>query len=438
MLTKRISLLILLLLALPLGTAQAQDEAPEALVLTAEGPLTPAMAEYLSRGIQTAERRGAQLIIFQLDTPGGSVDLMNEMVQQIRASSIPVVVYVAPRGAIAGSAGTVITLAGHVAAMAPQTAIGAASPVGIQGEDIGETLETKTKEIIKATIRSLAEGRPVDAVALAEETVESAKAASASEALQVGLVDLVADDVNDLLSQLDGATVETASGEVTLGTDDIVVTPLDISFIEQLLTVLTNPNIVFILLTIGVQSILIELGSPGGWVPGFIGVVCLALAGYGLGVLPVNWFGLIFIATSFVLFFLDIKAPTKGALTTAGVLSFVVGALVLFNSPGTPTFFRVSVPLVIVVGLITAATFLAIIGFAIRAQQRPAHMGMGALVGREGRVVIDVPRHGSGEVQVAAERWSAQLAETGEALPKGTRVEVVGADGLRLKVRKKG
>jgi membrane-bound serine protease (ClpP class) len=410
-----------------------QGSAPQVLFMEMDGPVTAVMAEYLERGIQTAEARGVEALIFQLNTPGGSVDIMQDMVEAIRASQVPVVVYVAPRGAIAGSAGTVITLAGHVAAMAPETAIGAASPVGGQGEDLGETIESKLKESMKATVRSLSERRPPGAVALAEKTIEDAVAASASEALEVGMVDFIATDLDDLLEQMDEFQVETASGEQTLQTTGAQVTELPLTLIEQLLSVLTNPNIVFILLTVGVQAILIELGSPGGWVPGFIGVVALALAGYGLGFLPVNWFGLIFLVTSFVLFILDIKAPTHGALTIAGTASFIVGALVLFNSPNTPSFQRVSVPLVIGGAAMTAGSFALVLTFALRAQRVPVRTGRESLVGRVGVARSDIAPRGT--VHVAGEEWSAQGAPEEGDIPQGSRVEVVSVQGVRLLVR---
>ena len=354
----------------------AQGEVPQALVLSVEGPLTPSWAEYLDRGIQAAERSGAEVIIFQINTPGGNVSLMGELVERMRASQVPIVVYVTPRGAMAASAGTVITLAGHAAAMSPETIIGAASPVGSQGEDLGETIAAKEKNALKAQVRSLAAGRGDDAIALAEATIEDAIAVSAEEALEIGLVDFIAKDIPDLLNQLDGLVVETDAGETRLRTADAELTRMELSFIEQILAVLTNPNIVFILLSIGVQAVLIEISSPGGWVAGFIGVVCLSLAVYGFGVLPVNWFGLIFLVTAFVLFVLDIKAPTHGALTIAGVGSLIVGALVLFNSPATPEFQRVSVPLVVVSSLITGGSFLVILVFALRAQKAPIRMGV--------------------------------------------------------------
>jgi membrane-bound serine protease (ClpP class) len=398
--------------------------------------LTPATLEYLDRGLERADRRGAEAVILVLDTPGGQVDLMNRIVQSIRGSSVPVVVYIAPRGAIAGSAGTVVTLAGHVAAMAPETAIGAASPVGGQGEDLGETIEKKTKEILKAEARGLAARRGEAAVALAEATIEEAKAASSDEALAAGLIDFIAVDRDNLLLQLDGFTVELESGPYTLRTQGAVVVEVEQTFIEQLLGTLTNPNIVFLLMAIGVQAVLIEISSPGGWVAGFIGVVCLALGAYGLGVLPVNWAGLIFLATAFVLFILDIKAPSHGALTAAGIASFVAGALILFNSPGTPEFQQVSVPLVVVTALALAAGFLTIVTFALRAQRRRITVGWESLIGRTG--VAKTGLAPSGMVQLGGELWSARLDDRSQSVAQGQEVEVTGVDGLSLRVRPLG
>jgi len=429
---RRALLLILGLLLLTQFSAAAQGER-EILVLTASGALTPATLEYLDRGLQLAERREVEALILTLDTPGGQVELMNRMIQSIRGSSVPVVIYIAPRGAIAGSAGTVITLAGHVAVMAPETAIGAASPVGGQGEELGETIERKTKEILKAEARGLAARRGEAAVELAEATIEEAKAASAEEALQAGLIDFIADDLDDLLVQLDGFTVELESGPRTLSTAETSLVVVGQTFIEQLLGALTNPNIVFLLMAIGVQAILIEISSPGGWVAGFVGVMSLALGAFGLGVLPVNWAGLIFLATAFVLFILDIKAPTHGALTAAGVASFIAGALILFNSPGTPAFQRVSVPLVIGTGLAISAIFLTIVTFALRAQRRRIEVGREALIGRTGISKTELAP--TGMVQVAGELWSAKLDDRTRSVPAGQDVEVTGVEGLSLRVR---
>ena len=422
--------LLLSFALLPAAAAQGRG----VLWLTADGAVTPAMSVYIQRGLRAAQTRGAQLVVVQLNTPGGEVSIMEDIVQAIRASPVPVVVYVAPRGAIAGSAGTVITLAGHVAAMAPETAIGAASPVGPQGEDLQETLQAKTKEILKAMARSLAEGRPPQAIELIESTIEEARAVTAAEALQSGMIDIVAADRADLLRQLDGLQVTTAAGDFTLQTSVAAVEEFPLTLTEQLLQLLTNPNIVFLLLAVGAQAVLIELASPGGWVSGFIGVVCLALAFYGMGILSVNWFGLVFLVTAFVLFLLDVKAPTHGALTVAGVGSFIAGALVLFNSPGTPAVQRVSVPLVVGTALVTAAVVFAVVTVTLRAHRRPVVTGRESLVGLRGEVRVELaPR---GMIQARGELWSAEMDDRAQRAAPGEWVEITGTRGLQLLVRK--
>jgi membrane-bound serine protease (ClpP class) len=436
--TKKIVILVwLIYLSISIAAGQvvyAQSSTPQIVVLTADGPVTPAMAQYLSRGIKIAERQGAVALIFQLNTPGGGIDTMTQMEQMILASSVPVIVYVAPSGAMAASAGTIITLAGHAAAMTPESMIGAASPVGSQGENLGTTEEAKVKNAMAATVRSLTERRGAPAVALAQDTIMNAVAASASEAKQAGLIDFIANDLNDLRSQLDGFTVTVNGQPVTLHTANATFETINISFIEEILLIVTDPNIVFLLITIGVQAIIIEISSPGGWVAGFIGVMCLGLATYGLGILPVNYFGLLFIATSFVLFILDIKAPTHGGLTAAGVGSLIIGALVLFNTPVTPSFQHVSVPLVIGVSMVSGAIFFTIMMIAVRAQHTPVQTGEESMAGRAGVARSDLTPKGS--VQVGGELWSAELEGGSSKIPMGTRVEVVRVDGLRLIVRK--
>ena len=418
-------------------SAHAQGDAPLALVLTFDGAITPALTQYLTRGIKAAEGQGAEVLILQLNTPGGSIDTMTDIVQLIRQSDIPVVVYVAPRGAMAASAGSVITMAGHVSAMAPETIIGAASPVGAQGEDLSQTEKAKVSEALMASIRTLTEQRGEKAMGLAQDMVANAKAVSATEALDAGLVDFVATDVNDLLNQMNGFTVKLQSGERTLNTAGAQTSDYPMSFIEQLLQILINPNIVFLLLTIGVQAILIELSSPGGWVAGFVGAVCLLLGAYGLGVLPVNWFGILFMIGAFVLFFIDIKAPTHGALTAAGIASLIIGALVLFNTPSvTPPALQVSIPLVILVSLATGFVFAVIVGFGIRAQRAPVLTGQEALSNKTGIARTDI--NPQGQVQVASELWTAELEDGSEPVHAGDSVEVTSAKGLHLKIRKRG
>jgi membrane-bound serine protease (ClpP class) len=398
------------------------------------GPLTPVWRTYLQRGIDQAVNLDAELIVIELNTPGGSVELMNNLVQQILASPVPVAVYVSPQGAMAASAGTLIVLAGDYAAMSPGSVIGAASPVGAQGEDIGATMEAKTKEILKASVRAIAERRGADAVALAESSIEDAKAASANEALAVNLVDFIAKDVNDLLTQINGQTLSTDGSNIVMNTANTRVVEVKASFIENLVGTLVNPNIVFVLLSLGVQAVLIELSQPGGWVAGFFGAILLALAGYGLGILPINWFGLVLIGISFILFILDIKAPTHGALTVAGVVTFIVGALVLFNSAQSPVFGGVSVPLVVGMGVFMGATFFTLVMIAVRAMKTPVITGQSALVGRSGLAVTEI--NPTGIVQVAGEHWSAKLAEGEDKINVDERVEVVRTEGLKVVVKK--
>lgn len=413
----------------------AQEDSPTALILTADGPIMPPMLEYIKRGIERGERINAEVIVIQLNTPGGSVDTMLEIMTAIRASDVPVVVYVAPRNAIAASAGAMITLSGHIAAMSPETSIGAASPIANTGENLDSTSDRKAKELIKAAIRPYVTPRGEEALALAELMIDEAKAVTADEALEANLIDFVADDLEDLLQTLDGFTVPMPDGERTLNTENILIQELDMSFIEALLLLLTNPNIAFLLLAIGVQAILIEISTPGGWVAGFIGAVCLTLATYGLGVLPINWFGLIFLIIAFILFILDIKAAAHGALTAAGVGSFIVGALVLFNSPGTPEFQRVSVPLVIFTGIFLGLIFFFILMFALRALRNAIQVGSESLIGKTGTAKTSVKE--AGQVQVESELWSASKAKDSESIRKGDLIEVVEVRGLRLIVKKK-
>lgn len=428
-------ILFLVVIALPSTIVGAQSGG-KALLLNFEGSLTPVLVGYVERGIEQAEAQQMDLVILQLNTPGGQIDMMQSIITAIRESSVPVVVYVAPNGAMAGSAGTLITLAGHAAAMAPETVIGAASPVSSEGEDIQETLETKIKEAMKATARSLAERRGPEAVKLAEETIETARAVSATEAVAAGLVDFIATDQTDLLRQLDGRTVVVNQKEVRLQTAYIQVVNAPFTLVEELLQLLTNPNLVFLLLSLGIQAIFIELSSPGGWVAGFIGVVAVALAVYGMGILPVNWFGMVFLITAFILFIIDVKAPTHGALTAAGIGSFIAGSLILFNSVRVPGVPRLSVPLVIATGVFLAISFSIIISFAVKALKAPPRMGENQLVGKT--AFVKEVLNPLGQVRVGGELWTAELDDDDAAVRAevGEQVVIDRIDGVKLRVRK--
>ena len=433
---RTIGLFFLLLgsLALIFQPARAQSDQPLAITLTAEGPIMPPMLEYIQRGIERAEQENAEVLIIQLNTPGGSIDAMLDIITAMRASKTPVVVYISPRNAIAGSAGAPITIAAHASAMAPETSIGASTPIDPSGQDLYSDARAKAANATKAAIRPYLEPRGEQALKLGEAMIDEAQAATANEALEAGLVDFVVDNVDDLLEALDGFTIQMNDGPRTLHTANAHAEPLAMSFIEQFLLFLTNPNIVFSLFSIGTTALLIEISSPGGWVAGFIGVICITLAIYGMGVLSLNWFGIIFLITAFVLFILDIKAPTHGALTAAGVASFIIGALVLFNSPGVPQFQRVSVPLVVGMGIFLGLSFFGILLFALRTIHTPMRMGVESVVGKTG--TAKTWEEAGGQVQLASELWSAEAVHESDKIGKGDKVEVVEVQGLRLKVRK--
>jgi membrane-bound serine protease (ClpP class) len=434
---KRLGILLVFLGALlsVFQPARAQSDSPRVVVLTIDGTIYPPLIDYLERGMEHAAQNEATLVVIQMNTPGGDLGTTIEIVEMIRASVIPVVVYVAPNGALAGSAGAIITMSAHASAMAPETVIGASTPISGTGENLDSDARAKGINAAQALIRPFVEPRGEEALELANAMIAEAKAVTAQEALDAGLIDFIADDLDELLSLLDGFTVDVFAGPLDLNLDDPEIDPLDMSAIERLLFILTDPNIAFLLIAIGIQAVLIEISSPGGWVAGFIGVVCLTLASYGLGVLPVNWFGAIFLITAFVLFILDIQAPTHGALTTAGVASFIVGALVLFNSPGTPEFQQVSVPLVIFVGLGIGALFFLLLIYALRALRAPVAVGAESLVGKVG--TARSWEEAAGQVQLDSELWSAESSNLSDKISKGDTVEVVEVSGIRLKVKKK-
>jgi len=433
---KHLRVLLLVLICFTLfSQVSAQSDKPLALVMTANGPVMPPMLDYIERGIKVAEQDNAEVLIIQLNTPGGSINTMLEIISQIRSSSTPVIVYVSPKNAFAGSAGAPITFSAHASAMAPETFIGASTPIDESGANLNSDAKAKAANAVKAAIRPYVEPRGAKALQLANSMIDEAKAATADEALAVKLIDFEVDNVDDLLEALDGFTVQMNDGPRTLHTAHAHTEQLPMSFIEQLLLFLTNPNIVFSLFSLGAMAILFEISSPGGWVSGFVGVVCVALSIYGMGMLPINGFGIIFLVTAFVLFILDIKAPTHGALTVAGVASFIVGALVLFNSASTPQFQRVSVPLVVSMGLVIGALFFGILMFALRAMRRPVSVGVESYIGKTG--TAKMWDEASGQVQMGSELWSAEAVHESEKISKGDSVEVVEVKGLRLKVRKK-
>jgi membrane-bound serine protease (ClpP class) len=426
-----------LILMIFIGSSPAHADYPYILILEADGPIVPAMQNYIERGLEKAENDHAVLVIIRLDTPGGSVSTTEDIIQDIRGSNVPVVVYVAPRGAMAASAGTLITLAGHVAAMSPETVIGAASPINGDGSDLNETADRKVKEVLTAQARTLAERRGPEAVALAERTITDAEAVSATEALQVGLIDYIASNNRELIEQMDGTTIADVHGRsVTLQLEGLSTRTLGMSLIERLLLMLTDPTIVFTLLSLGILLIILEMRAPGGWLAGVVGATCLVLSLYGLGILPINWLGLVFVGMAFALLVVEIITPhTFGALSTVAAVLIAIGGLILFNNDEVRQFGEISKPVLIGQSLLVAAAGIGSIYFILRVRNQPSMLASDGMIGQTGEV--RVPLAPQGMVFVNGELWKAESAE-GMHIPKGESVQIVEIRDLLLWVKPGG
>lgn len=402
-------------------------------VATVNGVIDSITAQYVNREIQHAEQDGAQCLVIELDTPGGADGAMRDIVQGILNASVPVVVYVAPSGARAGSAGVFITLAADIAAMAPGTNIGAAHPVAISGEITG-TMNAKVTNDAAAYARALAErrGRNAD---WAEKAVRQSVSITANEAVSIGVVDLIADNLLDLLAKIDGEAVPTASGERTLATKDAQIVQVSMSLPQEFLHAIVNPDIAYLLFIVGIVGLVAEFFHPGAILPGVTGAICMILAFVAFGSLPVNWGGVALIVLAVVLFILDIKVAGY-VLSVGGAIAFILGSLMLFSplfpiSPSAPAL-AVSRPLIVVTTLAIAAFFVFALSAGIRAQRKEVISGMPALVGATGTATSDLDPQGT--VQVKSELWSA-VVDGGGIIRKGERVTVVAAEGVRLRVR---
>lgn len=429
-------LILALLAAMLLATPSGAQDSGLVYVLTFDGPVNPILSSYIERAIAQANADGAEAIVLRLDTPGGQVDLTQDIVKAMRASPVPIIVYVWPTGAMAGSAGTFITLAGHAAGMVTGSTIGAASPVAEGGEELGDTIQQKITNILAADIENLARRRGDQAVEWARSAVTSARAATAQEALALGVVDAVAEDVPELLQQLDGFEVEVNRELRPLALAGARMVELPMTSPENTLNTLINaiavPGIAVLLIVLGVQGIISEFSQPGGYMAGTAGFIALLLGMYALGILNANWVGLGFMLLSFILFFLEIKAPTHGALTVAGVATFVFGAYVLFS--GT----EAGVPWAAIIGLAGATLlfFTFIVAKAIGAQRLKPSWGAESLIGRQALVRTEL--NPSGTVVVQGERWQAELQDGTATVLPGEYVVVVDRHGFKLLVRPDG
>lgn len=409
--------------------AHAQDSAPSVIVLTFSGPVTPVLERYIDTGISRALEQNAAAVVLRLDTPGGSVNVTKNITQGMLASPVPIAVYVAPAGANAGSAGTFVTLAGHVAAMAPDTSIGAASPVSGQGEEIGETMQAKIENILSADIENLADRRGDAATEWAIAAVREARAATAQQALELGVIDFLADSVDDLLTQMDGFVVEINGVARTLETAGAQQVPLELTAIERFLNFISDPTIASLLLSLGILGLLIEIRTPGIGVPGVVGVISLVLAFYALGQLDANFAGIALIGLAAALFVAEAFTPTFGLFAVGGIASFVFGAFLLFNETGYP----VPWPAIITLAVLMGAATIWVGAKAMAAQRKPVITGSEALIGQTARVQEAFRAGETGHVFVAGEIWNASLDE-GE-VAAGQQVRITGRSGYTLNVR---
>lgn len=430
----RILLIIIgLLLAISI-TARAQTASPKIDVLTIKGTINPVLVDYIGRGIEQAEVTGAQAVVIQMDTPGGLDTAMRDIIQNIINAKIPVVVYVSPAGARAASAGAYITLAAHVAAMAPNTAIGAATPIAMGGEGeapMSDEMKAKVINDAVAYIRDIAEshGRNAD---WAEKAVREGVSATSQEALELNVVDMIAPDLNALIAQLDGKQVTMLDGSVmTLQTKGAPINQVGMKTIENFLYVIADPNIAFLLLSIATLGIMIEIFNPGLIFPGVVGAICGILAFYSLGQLPVNIAGVLLILLAFGFFIGEVLTTTFGLFTAGGVTALVIGSLILFQ--GAAPVFRVDPWLIAIVTITIAGLFAFVVNRAIRAHRKQASTGREELIGK--RAVVKVVLDPEGTVFFKGERWAA-ISDQGR-IESGEEVIITSIDGLTLHVIKK-
>jgi membrane-bound serine protease (ClpP class) len=415
------------------GAVRAADR--EVVVLPATGVVDNVLAGYLEEGIATAARDGADAVIIALNTPGGSLDSTQRIVSSLLDAPVPVIVWVSPAGGRAASAGTFITLAGHVAAMAPGTNIGAASPVGGSGEDITGTLGEKVRNDAIANIRSIAEVRKRN-VDWAIQTVRDARSSPASEAVAIGAVDGLAGTVEEVLRLATGRTVQVRGEQVTLQLEGATVREAGMNPFQAFLHLLSDPNIAFILFTIGFYGLFFELQNPN-FVTGIMGALALILAFIGFGSLPLNVAGLLLIALAVVLFVLELSVPSHGLLAIGGIVCFALGASALYTTPGDPfePIVRIGPPLLVVITATTAAFMLLVVVAAARARRTGTGPGLvGAPLNPAEVGVVRRPLEPIGSIYLAGEEWSAQSAD-GITVARGTPVRVVRHEGLTLVVQ---
>ncbi len=415
----------LILSAVP---AAAAGKGPVFDVITVSSAITPPIAEYIVQSIAEAAKSGAEGLIIRLDTPGGLDLAMRDIAKGILNAPIPVIVYVAPSGARAASAGVIITISAHIAAMAPGTNIGAAHPVGLGiGGGMDKTMSTKVENDAVAYVRGIAKqrGRNEDWV---EKAVRKSESIAAEQALRLKVIDFVAEDMNQLLAQADGREVSLVGGKkVVLRTKGAILNEKKMGTRQKVLSALSDPNIAYILLLIGLAGLYFEFSTPGAILPGVIGGISLIMAFFAMQTLPVNYAGVALILFSIILFIAEIKVISHGILTVGGIVSLVIGSLMLFQAPDPAlrVSWRVMIPAVAIVSLF----FVTVIAIAVKAQLRRPLGGWEGLRGAEGRAVTDVS--GEGKVLIRGEYWDAM---SDVPVARGAKIRVIGVEQLKVRV----
>lgn len=412
------------------------DRSKSILLIEVTGVINPVSAEYITDAVDRAEDEEFHALILQIDTPGGLLESTRQITKKFLGARVPIVVYVAPTGARSASAGVFICYSAHLVAMAPSTNIGAAHPVNLGGgtgaDSTQNAMMDKVTNDAVAQIKTMAEKRGRNPE-WAEQAVRESVSITESEALANNVINFIAPTLDSLLMQLDGQTVQTENGEMTLATKDAEVVSSPMSWRDRILDMLSNPNLAYIFLMLGIYGIFFELSNPGAIFPGVVGAILLILAFYSMQTLPVNYAGLLLILLALLLFILEVKITSYGLLTIAGIVAMAIGSLMLFKSPENfmSPMVQVSMEIVIIFTVMSAGFFIIALTFAFRAQSRKVTTGAEGLVGEFGEARSDIGPKGS--VSVHGEIWSAY---SDQDISKGDRIQVISVEGLRLKISK--
>ncbi|MCL4511338.1 MAG: nodulation protein NfeD [Bacteroidetes bacterium] len=421
--------LALFVLLFAVGSLHASEKV---ILIRVDGTINPATAEYIVNSISKAEKDHASALVIEMNTPGGLLESTRKIVQGILSSSVPVIVYVYPSGSRAGSAGVFITLSANIAAMAPGTNIGAAHPVGMGvGGDTSSVMSEKIINDAAAFVRAIAQERHRN-VAWAQDAVLHSISNSESEALKQGVIDIVSPNLDSLLKEINGRTVKTNTGTVTLKTADAKVEFIPMNWREEFLGIISDPNITYILMMIGIFGIMFELFNPGAILPGVVGAISLILAFYAFQTLPINFAGLALIILAIILFIAEIKIVSHGLLAIGGVISLFLGSLMLIRSPFELV--SISLSLIITTVIVAAVFFLWVVGLGLKAQQRKHATGLEAMIGEVGQVVSEIEPGSVGKVGVHGEIWKATADIP---LKVGDEVVVESFTNWTLKVKQK-